>query len=59
MTRDWAIEEIIKALGFEHPMTIWFINTCEQYPNASDEKIADLLNAAIDLARMANGLEEE
>ena len=59
MTREWAIEEVIKALGLEHLMTIWFIDTCEKYPEASDEKIADLANAAIDLARMANRLEEE
>ena len=58
MVREWAIEEITKALGFEHPMVVWFAEVCEKYPNASDEKIADLVNATIDLARMANRLEE-
>ena len=59
MVREWAIKEITKTLGFEHPMTIWFVGVCEKYPEASDEKIADLVDAAIDLAQMANRLEEE
>ena len=59
MTREWAINAVIKVLGFEHPMTVWFIGICEKYPEASDEKITDLAFATIDLARMANGLEEE
>lgn len=56
--REWAMETIIKELGHEHPMTIWFIKVCEENPNADGEKIVDLLNAALDLVRLAGGVEE-
>ena len=56
--REWAIEEIIKKLGHEHPMTIWFIKVCEENPNADEEKIVDLLNAALDLVHLASEIEE-
>ena len=56
--REWAMETIIKELGHEHPMTIWFIKVCEENPNADDEKFPDLLNAALDLVRFANEIEE-
>ena len=59
MNREWAINEIIKVLGFEHPMTIWFLNVCEDNPNAEDYKIVDLLNAALDLVRLADEVGEE
>ena len=59
MGREWAMDEIIKELGFEHPMTIWFFNVCEENPNAEDDKIVDLLNAALDLVRLAGEVEEE
>ena len=56
--KEWAMNEIIKKLGFEHPMTIWFIGVCEEHPNADDEKIVDLLNAALDLVRVASEVAE-
>ena len=56
--KEWAIEEIIKELGFEHPMTVWFIGVCEENPNADEEKIVDLLNAALDLMQCASEIEE-
>ena len=56
---QWAMDEIIKTLGFEHPMTIWFLQICEDNPNAEDDKIVDLLNAALDLVRLAREVEEE
>lgn len=56
--KEWAMNEIIKKLGFEHPMTIWFIGVCEENPNADDEKIVNLLNAALDLVRLAGEVEE-
>ena len=56
--REWAMEEIIKELGHEHPMTVWFIKVCEENPNADEEKIVDLLNAALDLVRLASEVEE-
>ncbi len=54
MGREWAIDEIIKVLGLEHPMTVWFCKVCEDNPNADDDKIVDLLNAALDLVKLAN-----
>ena len=57
--KEWAIEEIIRVLGFEHPMTIWFCELCEQYPNADDDKIVDLLNAALELVGLAKAIEGE
>ena len=54
----WAMNEIIKKLGFGHPMTIWFIEVCEENPNADDEKIVNLLNAALDLVRVAGEVAE-
>lgn len=56
--KEWAMNEIIKKLGFEHPMTVWFISVCEENPNADDEKIVDLLNAALDLVQCASEIEE-
>ena len=56
--KEWAMEEIIKELGFEHPMTVWFIKVCEENPNADEEKIVDLLNAALDLVKCAREIEE-
>ena len=55
---EWAMEEIIKELGFEHPMTVWFIKVCEENPNADEEKIVDLLNAALDLVKCTREIEE-
>ena len=59
MNREWAMSEIIKELGFEHPMTVWFFKICEDNPNVEDDKIVDLLNAALDLVRLAEKVEEE
>ena len=59
MGREWAMDEIVKVLGFEHPMTVWFFKVCEDNPNAEDDKIVDLLNAALDLVRLASEVEEE
>ena len=59
MGRQWAMDEIVETLGFEHPMTIWFLQICEDSPNAEDDKIIGLLNAALDLVRLAREVEEE
>ena len=59
MGREWAMDEIVKVLGFEHPMTIWFCKVCEENPNTEDDKIVDFLNAALDLVRLAGEVEEE
>ena len=56
--KEWAMGTIINKLGHEHPMTIWFIKVCEENPNADDEKIVDLLNATLDLVRLAGEVEE-
>ena len=59
MGREWALNEIIKELGLEHPMTVWFFKICEDNPKVEDDKIVDLLNAALDLVRLAEKVEEE
>ena len=58
MTREQMCDKIIQELGFEHKATIWFIQFCEDNPNADDVKLERLLAATLDLVRLARELEE-
>ena len=58
MTREQLYDTIIQTLGHEHQATIWFIQFCEDNPNADGIKLEELLTATLDLVRMANKLEE-
>ena len=58
MTREQMYDKIIQELGFEHRATIWFIQFCEDNPNAEDVKLEELLTATLDLVRLAGKTEE-
>lgn len=58
MTREQMYDTIIQILGYEHRATIWFIQFCEDNPNADNMKLERLLAATLDLVRMAEELEE-
>jgi hypothetical protein len=59
MTREQMIDLIIETLGHEHNATIWFIQFCEDNPNADNNKLYELLAATLDLVRLANKVEGE
>ena len=59
MTREQMIDLIIETLGHEHNATIWFIQFCEDNPNANNTKLEELLAATLDLVRLANKVEGE
>lgn len=50
MTKTEMCNAIIKRLGFEHKATIFFIQLCEDYPNADDYKMYEVFYALINLA---------
>ena len=56
MTREQMYDTIIQTLGHEHKATIWFIQFCEDNPNADEIKLERLLAATLDLVRLANNI---
>lgn len=45
------MDKIIRVLGHEHSSTIWFIQFCEEHPEADNEKMNELLEAIIELTK--------
>jgi hypothetical protein len=43
----------IAVMGYEHPATVWFIQFCEENPNADVNKLEKLLEALVDLVNCA------
>lgn len=59
MSREQMYDLVIETLGHEHKATIWFIQFCEDNPNADEGKLYELLAATLDLVRLAGEVEEE
>ena len=59
MTREQMYDLIINKLGHEHKATIWFIQFSEEHPNADNDKLYRVLDALLELVRLANEIVEE
>jgi hypothetical protein len=46
-------DTIIKKLGHEHPATVFFIKTVEEYPEAKEGAVWALLDATLKLVESA------
>jgi len=42
-----AMDEVMRTLGFEDKIAIWFCNEVELNPQMSDEQLADLKEMAL------------
>ena len=52
-------DTIVKALGFENELTIWFFKLCEQYDNnpQNNEKLFEIMSAMLNLVQYVSELE--
>lgn len=58
-TREKMQDTIVKALGFENELTIWFFKLCEQYEDNphNNRKLFEIIATLLILAHDASELE--
>jgi hypothetical protein len=57
--REEMQNTIIRALGMEHPATVWFCGLCEEYADNewNNKCLYGLMSALLDLVQFASELE--
>lgn len=58
MTREEMMNYLVSREGLEAEATVWFFELCEEYPNATDEKLYGVFTALLDLIQYVAELEE-
>ena len=59
MTMNEMRMQVVQELEYEHPMTEWFLQFCDEHPTADNEKMTELMNAVIQLGQLVNKIEVE